>query len=170
MPEADAGQAVRTGIVPAAEQQAADFEGVRNPPRQHQAASLFGEQPVAAGIGRRHQPDCAAHEAGGHIRGPPRSLPGGSGQPGDGLSVSLPGSARQVLRDLRGRRSCPGQPLTGLTVQPAADGGRQIFVDGITDQVVAEPELVTVIFQYPPGEPLCQGLEQLQHGPGRSGR
>ena len=43
VPEADAGHAVRTGIVVAAEQRAADLDGVRDPPGQHQAARSFGE-------------------------------------------------------------------------------------------------------------------------------
>ena len=48
------------------------------------------------------------------------------------------GPARQVLRHLQGRSACRGQPLTGLTVQPAADGRRQILVDGGLDGHRAE--------------------------------
>jgi hypothetical protein len=44
-------------------------------------------------------------------------------------------------------------------VQPAADGHRQILVDGITDQVVAESETGTVIFQHPSGDRFRQYLE-----------
>jgi hypothetical protein len=163
VPEADPDLGVYVRVVVMAEQQAAGRQGVGDPAGEHQEAGAFGEQPVTARVSRRHQPGCSPHQLRRHLRRSRRSLPRGSGQPGDGLGVVLSGAARQLLGHLQGRRSRSRQPLPGLTVQPAADGHRQILVDGITDQVVAEvvaeSETGTVIFQHPSGDRIGQYLE-----------
>ena len=148
--------------------QAARASGIR--PGEHQAAGPFGKQLVPARITRRHQPGCPPHQVSGDIRRSRRGLPGGPGQPGDGLGVARPGPAGQLLGHLQRRCLRSRQPLPGLMVQPAADAGRQVLVEGITDQVVAEPETGTVVFQHPCRDRCRQGLEELQRGPGHRHR
>jgi hypothetical protein len=53
-----------------------------------------------------------------------------------------------VLGDLQGWCAGLGQPLAGLTVQGPAHASGQVLVDGIADQVMAEPQPVAVVFQH----------------------
>jgi hypothetical protein len=130
---------------------AADRLSGGDPPGPHQAAGLFGEQPVAAGIGRAQQPDRAFQQVRGDIGRCGRGFPGRLGQPSDGLGVCCSGSAGEVLGDQQGRGMHVRQSLPGLAVQRAADAEREVFVDGVADQVVAEPQPVAVVFQHPRG-------------------
>ena len=122
VPEADARRSFRVRVMVAVQQRAAGCLSVGEPPGHQQAAGPFGEQPVAARIGRAHQPDRAFQEVRGDLWGCRRGFPGGPGQPPDGLGVSLPGSAGELLGDLQGWRRCSG--LAAARPRGAAHGGR----------------------------------------------
>ena len=83
------------------------------------------------------------------------------GQPPDRLRIAGPGAARKVLGPLQGRRTSSAQPQHGLAVAPEAYAAGQVLVEGIADQVVAEPEPLAVIGHHPGLDRLGQRHREL---------
>ena len=129
----------------------------------HQTAGLFGEQAVAAGIRRIHQPDRPPQEVRGDVGRCRRRLPGRPGQPRDGLGVACARTAGQVLGDQQGWSVRVGQPLPGLVMQCLTDAAGQVLVDGIADQVVTKSQVGAVVSQDSCSDRLRQRGGQAEH-------
>ena len=143
------------------QQRAADGLRLGRPPRPREAACLLDQQGVPARIGRVHQASGPGQQAGGGIGRGRHGLPGSLGEPPDRVGVARRRPAGQLLGDLQGRGARRGQPLPGLAVQPEADGAGQVLVDGVADQVVAEPQPGTVIGHHPGPDRAGQRHRQL---------
>jgi len=95
---------------------------------------------------------------------PRRHRAGRPGQPGDCIGVPGRRAAGQVLGDLQGRCAGLGQPLAGLAVQGPAHAAGQVLVDGITDQLMPEPQPCAVVFQDAGPDRLGQHHRQVDGG------
>ena len=141
MPQADQGGSVRIGVVVALQQRPACRLGVRDPACEHERLGALGDQPVAAGVVARGQDDRPFQQVRACLRRAGGRLAGGADQPVGGQGVAGFGPARELLGHPKG--GCPGrgQAQARLAVQPDADPGRQIVVDGVADEVVPEAQV-----------------------------
>ena len=89
--QADPDGAFDGRVMPPVQQPAAGHHRVGDLPGQHQAARLLGQQPVAVRVVRSHQRDRPVQQAGGGRRRSRGGVPGGPGQPPDGLAITLGG-------------------------------------------------------------------------------
>ena len=167
MPEADPGGPLHRRSWSRSSRAAAGRLRVGDASRPHQAAGLLGEQPVAAGSAGSISATARSSRSAATSGRSRRGFPGGPGQPRDGLGVSAPGAAGEVLGDLQGRGTRLRQPLPGLAVQPAAHAARQVLIDAVADQVVAKPQDGAVVFEDARRDRLRQRQRQLEGGRGR---
>jgi hypothetical protein len=144
----------------APEQLAAGGLRVGQVARPHQADRLLGQQRVPVGIGRRAELEGPPQQVHGDGRGTRRGPAGGPPQPGDRLGVAGRRAPHQVLGDPLGRRPGPGEGMSRVEVQATADRGRQVMVERLTDQVVAERQLDPAVVQDAPGHRLGHGVQQ----------
>jgi hypothetical protein len=161
----DAGLGLHRRIVLAVQQRAEGRLGLGQPPRPHERAGPVDQQPVPAGVGRVGQADGPLQQLGGDRRRPAGGLGRRPGQPGDGLPVPRGGAAGQVLGHGHGLGARLSQPPAGLAVQGQPHAGREVLVDGLVDEVVAEAEAVAVVFEDAGPHRLGQHRRQLQDRP-----